>query len=88
MSKPSPVGSFCLKVGYDGKEPFLICNRKMDVMPSEAEQLQEAKKQSSVFLEQFYTSCMPDGMQRPKITGIKLGYVTMISDDHEWRRFE
>lgn len=82
----SPVSTFVAEVGYAGKKPMFVGTFRMDRAATEEEQIAAAEACVGDKVEAFWREHFPDNSPAPAVLSVRLGYMTFVPDDYEWRR--
>lgn len=82
------VCSYSAIVKYPDKENFSMYSPTMTVTRCKTEQETEeaARKEAVRKVDLFFKKHFPAKTPRPEVVAVKLGSVTFIPDDYEWRR--
>lgn len=84
----SQVCRYTAQIQYEGKTALEAYCPEMNIPraptwhETEARALAEAERQVAA----MWQRCFPDGTPLPRVTGVRLGHMTFVPDDYEWRR--
>ena len=71
---------------HEGKEPVSIGTFTLPRAATAQETEAAAKRGAEADVHKFYGAHLPDGTPRPTVVDVRLGHMTFIPDDYEWRR--
>jgi hypothetical protein len=86
MSTGTTVCRYIVEAQYTGKQPFLVGTFAVPRQRTDHDTETEARKEATRELAKFWTLHMQDGIAPPVVLSVRLGSLTFVPDDYEWRR--
>ena len=80
------VCCFVVEAEYPGKKRFFVGTFATPRLSTEQETEAAAMSQAQAELDRFAALHLPDGTPPPCAIRARLGHMTFVPDDYEWRR--